>query len=400
MNKQIIAALAAMVALGAAADDKIIVPDSTGFKFTDVKIVPHTSVKDQNKSGTCWSFSGLGFIEDDVLRRTGKNVDLSEMWIVRHCYSDKADRYVRLEGKGNFAQGGATLDVPYVIGRYGIVPEEAYKGLNYGEEKHDHYELEPVLTGVVDAVVNKKGKRSTAWRKAFDGVLDAYLGELPKEFKVDGKTYTPQSYAKALGINPDDFVAVTSYTHHPFYTTFAIEVPDNWLWMPYYNVPMDEMKQIVDNALDKGYTVAWAADVSEPGFQWKKGYAVIPKKRTEKDMDGTELARWVKLSDKDREEEANKITGPTEEITVTQETRQEMFDNHETTDDHGMVIVGKAVDQNGTPYYKVKNSWDTNQIYDGYFYVSVPYFLAKTLDVAVHRTAIPSDIAKKMNLKK
>lgn len=394
--KRYILALSALAALGMSAEEKT---DSVeGFKFTDVKVVPGTSVKDQNKSGTCWSFSGLGFIENEILRNTGKELDLSEMWIVRNCYADKADRYVRMDGKTNFAAGGSVLDVAYVIDNYGIVPEEVYKGLEYGEEKHDHYELDPVLTGIVEAVNDKKGKKSTAWKGAFDATLDAYLGKKPETFTVDGKTYTPKSYAVSLGLNTDDFIPVTSYTHHPFYTQFPLEVADNWLWLPYHNVPMEDMKAIVDNAIDKGYTVAWAADVSEPGFKWKEGFAVLPKKKTAADLEGTELARWVKLSDKEREEEQNNITGPVEEIAVTQELRQEMFDSHDTTDDHGMIIVGKAKDQNGNNYYKVKNSWDTNQVYDGYFYVSEPYFLAKTLDIYVNRAAIPAGIAKKMGL--
>lgn len=394
--RRYILALSALAALGMSAEEKT---DSVeGFKFTDVKVVPGTSVKDQNKSGTCWSFSGLGFIENEILRNTGKELDLSEMWIVRNCYADKADRYVRMDGKTNFAAGGSVLDVAYVIDNYGIVPEEAYKGLEYGEEKHDHYELDPVLTGIVEAVNDKKGKKSTAWKGAFDATLDAYLGKKPETFTVDGKTYTPKSYAVSLGLNTADFIPVTSYTHHPFYTQFPLEVADNWLWLPYHNVPMEDMKAIVDNAIDKGYTVAWAADVSEPGFKWKEGFAVLPKKKTAADLEGTELARWVKLSDKEREEEQNNITGPVEEIAVTQELRQEMFDSHDTTDDHGMIIVGKAKDQNGNNYYKVKNSWDTNQVYDGYFYVSEPYFLAKTLDIYVNRAAIPAGIAKKMGL--
>lgn len=388
----------AICATGADAKPKAKTEPEKGFKFTDTVTVPVTSVKDQNKSGTCWSFSGLGFIENEILRRTGKEYDLSEMWIVRNCYSDKADRYVRMDGKTNFAAGGSTLDVAYVIDNYGIVPEEAYTGLQYGEEKHDHYELDPLLSAMVEQVNAKKGKKSTAWKKAVEGTLDAYLGEKPETFTVDGTSYTPRTFADALGLKGSDFVAVTSYTHHPFYTQFPLEVADNWLWLPYHNVPMEEMKAIVDNALDNGYTVAWAADVSEPGFKWKEGFAVLPKKKTAADLEGTELARWVKLSDKEREEEQNNITGPVDEMEVTQQLRQDMFDSHETTDDHGMIIVGKATDQNGKSYYKVKNSWDTNQVYDGYFYVSEPYFLAKTLDIYVNKEAVPAGIAAKMKL--
>ncbi len=388
---------AMMIAPGLHAAEPV-VADSTGFKFTDVSLVPGTSVKDQNKSGTCWSFSGLGFLENEILRNTGREVDLSEMWVVRKCYTDKADRYVRMDGATNFAAGGGMPDIFYVWENYGLLPEEAYPGLQYGEEKHDHSELDPILAGLVNTVKDKKGRKSTAWKGAFDGILDAYLGKTPESVTVNGKTMTPAEYASTLGIDRDDYVAVTSFTHHPFYTQFALEIADNWLWAKYHNVPLDELKAIVDNALDNGYSIAWAADVSEPTFKWKEGYAVLPKKKTAADLEGTELSRWVKLSDKDREEEANAVKGPVEEIVVTQESRQEMFDRHETTDDHGMIIMGKAVDQEGNRYYKVKNSWDTNQVYDGYLYVSEPYLLAKTMDIVVNRAAVPAAIAKKMGI--
>lgn len=392
-----ILALACAGTIYAAADEAK--PDSTGFTFTDVKLVKTTPVKDQNKSGTCWSFSGLSFFEDEILRKTGKEMDLSEMFVVRHCYDDKADKYVRTNGKINFSQGGSALDPMYVWRTYGIVPESAYTGLQYGEEKHSHYEMADVLTSYVNAVNRNASKRiSTAWRKGFNGVLDAYLGEYPSTFTYEGKTYTPRSFAESLPINPDDYVALTSFTHHPYYTQFALELADNWLWEKYYNLPLDEFKAVVDNAIDNGYSLVWAADVSEGGFKWAKGYAVMPKEKTEADMDGTELARWVKLSDKDREKQKYDINGPVEEITVTPESRQAMFDRQETTDDHGMVIVGKAVDQNGNKYYKVKNSWDTNQIYDGYFYVSEPYFLAKTIDIYLNKEAVPEPIRAKLGL--
>ena len=399
MKRYILGGVALSMAIGLLhADDKKVANDSTGgFKFTDVKNVKTTSVKDQNKTGTCWSFSGISFLEDEILRKTGKEVDLSEMFIVRHCYNDKADKYIRMNGTINFAQGGSTLDVPYVMDNYGLVPEGAYRGLEYGEEKHDHSELEGAFTSFISSI-NRTKKKSPAWKKAFNGMLDAYLGVLPETFEYDGKTYTPKSFAESLGLKATDYIPVTSFTHHPFYDSFALEVADNWLWAKYHNIPLEEMKAIVDNALDNGYSVAWAADVSEPGFKWIKGYALMPKKKDQKDMSGTELARWVKLSDKERENENNEIKGPREEIPVTQELRQQMFDAQETTDDHGMVIVGKAIDQNGNKYYKVKNSWDTNHVYGGFFYVSEPYFLAKTLDIVVNREAIPKDIAKKMKI--
>ncbi len=400
MNKFICGVMAMTVALGATAAKKAPKTEDEGFKFTDVKVVKTTPVKDQNKSGTCWCFSGLSFFEDEILRKTGKEMDLSEMFVVRHCYDDKADKYVRMYGALNFAQGGSGLDVPYVWENYGIVPEEVYRGLNYGEDKHSHYEMADLLTGYVKTIVRKPNKRvSTAWRKGFNGILDAYLGELPDTFTYEGQTYTPKSFAASLPLKMDDYVPITSFSHHPFYKPFVMEVSDNWLFGQYYNVPLEEMKEIVDNAIENGYSVNWAADVSEGGFKWTEGYAIMPKGKSEADMDGTELSRWVKLSDKDREKEKYNAKGPVEEITVTQESRQEMFDRQETTDDHGMVIVGKAVDQKGNKYYKVKNSWDTNQIYDGYFYVSEPYFLAKTMDIVVNKEAIPQAILSKLNLK-
>ncbi|MBP3299010.1 MAG: aminopeptidase [Muribaculaceae bacterium] len=401
MKKITLLALAALTASAAQAQKaEPVNPDSTGFKFTDVKIIPTTPVKDQNKSGTCWCFAGTSFFEDELLRKTGKEYDLSEMFTVYKCYQDKADKYRRMGGNATFAQGGSILDVPYVWETYGAIPEQVYAGLEYGEPKHDHYEMADVLIAYMDAMTSSKRKKlSPAWKTGFNGILDAYFGKVPEKFKFEGKEYTPQSFAKSLPLDMNDYVAVTSFTHHPFYQPFKLEVADNWLWGDYNNVPMMEMKQIVDNALEKGYPVVWAADVSEPGFQWAKGYCVLPEAKDAKDMDGTELSRWVKLSDKEREAEKYQIDGPCKEQKVTQESRQAGFDNLETTDDHGMELVGIATDQNGNRYYKVKNSWDTNQVYDGFFYVSEPYFLAKTLSILVNKEAIPASIAKKLSLK-
>lgn len=371
--------------------------DTVGFGFRDIKVIPHTSVKDQNKSGTCWCFSGTSFIEDEILRQGGDSLDLSEMFTVRQCYLDKAIRYIRLYGQTNFSAGGSALDVPYVWKRYGAMPEEVYSGLQYGEEKHVHGELDAALKAYLDAIkANPNKKLSTAWLKGVEGILDAYLGEVPETFTYRGKTYTPRSYAESLPVNIDDYVSITSFTHHPFYGEFAVEVPDNWIWEKSLNLPMEEMKAVVDNAIEKGYPVVWAADVSEGGFKWKDGYAVMPKEKKEADLEGTELSRWVTLSDKERQESRFDFTSPVPEMEITQEIRQQMFDNQETTDDHGMEIVGTATDRNGTRYYKVKNSWDTNQVYGGYFYVSEPYFYAKTIDILVHKDAIPKDIARKI----
>lgn len=397
----IVAASASVAAFAAEPADSTKTDSMEGFGFVDQIVIPVTSVKNQNKSGTCWSFAGTGFYENEILRNTGDTVDLSEMYVVRKCYEDKADRFVRLYGNTNFSPGGSVLDVPYVMKRYGLMPEEAYRGLNYGEDKHVHGELQGSLEGIVNTVVKKPNRKvSTAWKKAADGVLDAYLGEVPQTFTYKGKEYTPQSFAASLGIDPDNYIAVTSFTHHPFYEPFVLEVCDNWLWEKYQNVPLHELKAIIDNALENGYTVCWAADVSEGGFKWLDGVALMPLGKDEGDLTGTELARWVKLPNNKRADEKYDFKGPVPEIEVTQELRQEMFDSQETTDDHGMIIVGTAIDCQGNKYYKVKNSWDAFQIYDGYLYVSEPYLLAKTVDIYVNKDAVPAEIAKKIGIRK
>lgn len=402
MNKKINLLIASVLVAGALTPMSAVEKsDSTGFRFTDVKINPTTSVKNQNRSGTCWSFSGIAHLESEILKKGGPETDLSEMYVVRQVYLDKADKYIRLGGHGNFGPGGAVTDVNYVYATYGILPDSVYPGLDYGEDGHVHGELNNVLEAYLSAINKHPNRRlSTAWKKGLEGILDAYLGPVPETFTVNGKTYTPKSYAKELGLDGNDYVPFTSFTHHPFYKPFALEVADNWLWDDYNNVPMEELKSIVDNAIDGGYTVVWAADVSESGFKWKKGVALMPKDKEEKDLEGTELARWVKLTPAEKRSEKYEFNGPVDEETVTQEMRQQMFDRMETTDDHGMVIVGKAVDQNGTPYYKVKNSWGTDgHIYDGYLYVSEPYFLAKTLSIFVNKNALTHEQAKKSGIK-
>ena len=401
MKKLIAASLAAAVFAGVAVAKPADTPKDSvaGFEFKDIVTIPVTSVKDQNKSGTCWCFASTSFFENEIRKAKGDSLDLSEMFTVRHCYADKADRYVRTYGKINFAAGGSALDVPYVWKKYGVVPVEVYSGLNYGEDKHVHGELDAVLSAYVQAIVRNPNRRiSTAWRQGLEGVLDAYLGVLPETFTYKGKTYTPKSFAQSLGISPDDYIGLTSFTHHPFYEPFILEVSDNWLWGEYQNLPLNELRAVVDNALANGHTVVWAADVSEDGFKWKDGVALMPKGKDEGDMTDTELSRWVKLSDKERASDKYNFNGPVEEITVTQQMRQEMFDRQETTDDHGMEIVGIAKDREGNLYYKVKNSWDTNQIYDGFLYVSMPYFDAKTLNIYVNKKVIPADIAKKLGI--
>lgn len=397
MKHLLIAFLAASVALGSWADDKIVNPDSTGFKFTDVKVIKSTPVKDQNKSGTCWCYSSNTFFENEILRKTDKEVHLSEGFVVYHCYLDKAIKHIRMDGTCNFAEGGSGLDVGYVWENYGAVPNDIYTGMTHGDKKFNTAELTSMLKGMVGVVNQRKLKKLTpSWIDGFKGVLDAYMGKLPETFTYEGKTYTPQSYAASLPLNMNDYVSVTSFTHHPFYKQFILEVADNWIWEKSWNVTLDELWEIANNAIDKGYTIAWGADVSEHGFKWRKGYAVLVKEKTEGDLSGTDRERWDQLSDKDREEQRWEIKGPGNEEIVTQESRQIMFDNKETTDDHGMVIVGKAVDQDGNKYFKVQNSWDTNQLYHGFFYVSEAYFKAKTLNIVINKECIPAHIAKKL----
>ncbi|HOE05857.1 MAG TPA: C1 family peptidase [Bacteroidales bacterium] len=369
------------------------------FNFEIVKKLKSAPVRDQYRSGTCWSFSANSFIEAELLRMGKPEVDLSEMWVVRNAYQEKAEKYIRVHGSLNFAGGGAFHDVFNVWSKYGAVPEEAYKGLNYGEDKHVHGELDAVLKKFVEGVLENDNKKlSTAWKQAFSGILDAYLGVRPEKFKYNGKEYTPKEFAQSLGFNPDDYVNLTSYSHHPFYSQFVLEIPDNWAWGLCYNVPLDELMQVFDNAIDNGYPVCWGADVSEKGFSWTKGVAVVPAE-SRPDLDGLERDKWEKLTEKEKNEKLFSLDRPIPEKEITQEIRQEAFDNYQTTDDHGMVITGIAKDQKGTKYYLVQNSWNTNNIYEGYFYASETYVKYKTMNIVVHKDAIPKDLKKKLNIK-
>jgi len=368
------------------------------FRFTVVKENKITPVKNQASSGTCWSFSGIGFYESELLRLGKPEVDLSEMFVVHHSYTDKADKYVRMYGNANFGGGGAFYDVTYVLKNYGIVPESVMTGLNYGEEKHKHAELDALLAAYVKVIASNPNKKiSTAWKAGFDGILDAYLGKCPAEFTVDGKKYTPVTYAQSLGLNFDDYISLTSFTHYPYYTKFAVEVPDNWRNDESYNVPLDELMQIIDNAVDKGYTVAWASDVSERGFT-RNGVAVNPEIKKE-NLPGTDQARWLNISQREMEDKIYKANYPQPEMKVTPELRQAAFDNQQTTDDHGMLIFGTAKDQNGTPYYMVKNSWGTDSKYKGIWYASKSFVEYKTIDILVNKNAIPKEILKKLGIK-
>lgn len=372
-----------------------------GYIFTDQKVIETTPVKNQNRSGTCWCYSTLSFLESEILREGGKAVHLSEMWIVRHTFMKKAEMYVRMHGTLNFAEGGAAHDVTEMIKEYGIVPFEVYKGMNYGTELPDFHELTPVFKAYLDTVIkigdSSRRPLSTAWKRGFSALLDEYFGEMPESFTWEGKEYTPKSFAESLPIDMENYIDLSSFTHHPFYEQFVLEVPDNWMWGKVYNLPLDELMQVIDHALEQGYTLAWGTDVSEKGFSRTKGIGVIPE-TDPKSLSGTEAERWGSLTAKEREAALFNFEKPYTERTITQEMRQTAFDNYETTDDHGMVIMGTAVDQNGTPYYKVQNSWDTVKPYDGFWYFSKTFVAYKTTDIMVNKKALPKAIAKKLGL--
>lgn len=391
MNRLFVTLLALLLALPVVAKEP-----KSGYKFTDCKTVRTTSVKNQFRSGTCWCFSALSYLENEILRAGGEEMDLSEMWIVRNVYFEKAVKYVRLHGALNFAVGGAFHDVTEGIKKYGIVPQEVYEGLNYGTKLPHFNEIDAVLKAYVDAIIKNPNRTlTTAWQAGLNGILDAYFGKMPETFDYKGQTYTPQSFAASLPIKMEDYVCLSSFTHHPFYTTFVIEVPDNWMWASVYNVPLEEMMAIIDNALNNDYSIGWASDVSEKGFSRTKAFAVVPEDNID-NMSGTDAERWGAMSERERNKALYTLDKPGKEKTITQQMRQEAYDNYQTTDDHGMVIVGTATDQRGNPYYKVKNSWGTDSPYKGYYYFSRPFVEYKTMSIMVNKSAIPEEICKKL----
>lgn len=373
--------------------------EQEGYVFTPVKELKITPVKNQNRSGTCWSYSGIGFLESELLRTGKPECDLSEMFVVSHSYRDKGDKYVRMHGETNFSPGGSFYDVLYVLKQYGAVPQASYSGLNYGEEMDVHGELDAFTKSYADAVIkNPNGKLSPVWKKGYNAIIDAYLGDLPETFTYEGKEYTPKSFADELGLNADDYVSITSYTHHPFYESFILEIPDNWRWASSYNVPINEMMEIMNNAIRTGYTIAWGSDVSEKGFTGE-GVATVPDVKAI-ETSGSDQDRWVGLSRKEKDDEIKKlISKPCQEMEITQEMRQEGFDNYQTTDDHGMQIYGIAKDQTGKEFFMVKNSWGTTSKREGMWYASKPFVAYKTMNIVVHKNAVPKAIAKKLGIK-
>ena len=398
----IIAALAVSLSAFAQSDTTQVKKDSVeGWQFTTVDSVPITRVKDQHRSGTCWAFSTLGFLESEVLRIKGKEVELSPMFVVSKTLIDRATYCVRLYNEPKFAEGGSAYDVIYCMEHYGLVPKSAMPGIRYGWTDADTLPVFSELTAVASGYLNglkKQKKLSPVWREGLQAIYDTYLGPCPTEFEYEGKKYTPESFVKSLGLNAEDYVSITSYTHHPFYERFALEVPDNWRMDQMYNVPMEDMMRIIDNAIANGYTLAWGADVSEIGFT-RKGIGVVPDADHGADLTGSDMQKWVGMSkDKQKEELTKK---PLPEKAITQQMRQDAFDNWETTDDHGMQIFGTAKDQNGKRYYMVKNSWGTvKSDYKGIWYISEAFMQYKTNDVLVHKNAIPKDIRKKLKIEK
>jgi aminopeptidase C len=372
-----------------------------GFKFETVKEVPITSVKDQASSGTCWCYSGISFLESEILRATNgkvEDLDLAEMFVVYNSYADRAVKYVRLDGHLTFGQGSSFGDVLYTIKDHGIVPQEAMNGLNYGTERNQHAELAAGLKGYIEAIAKVPNKTlTTAWLDGYKGILNAYLGVAPEQFSYKGRSYTPQEYFKTLKIDLNDYVDLTSWTHLSYYEEHPVEVCDNWRWERAYNLPLDEMMAVIDNAIENGYTVAWAADVSEMGFT-RNGIAVNPDPEVieKSKAAGSDEAKWLGVTAGARKFNPK---APVKEMEVTPELRQKGYEEKSTTDDHGMHLFGIAKDQNGTKYYLVKNSWGTNSKYSGIWYVSESYVRYKTMDIMVNKDALPKDIKKKLNLK-
>ena len=400
--KKLIIAMCALAAVVSANAQENAPAQEEGFQFTTVKENPITSIKNQNRAGTCWCYSALSFIEAELLRMGKGEYDFSEMYLVHNTYLDRADKAVRTHGDVSFAQGGSFYDVIYGMEHFGLVPEEEMRpGVMYGETLSNHNELSAVSDAVVAAIA-KGNHRSLQldpngqplWKKAIAAVHDIYLGVRPEKFEYNGKEYTPKSFYESLGLNADDYVSLTSYTHHPFYESFVLEIQDNWRWAQSYNLPIDELLEVFDNAIEEGYTVAWGSDVSEQGFT-RDGIAVMPDVEKAQELSGSDMARWLKLSPAEKK----LTTKPQPQIWCTQEQRQQAYDNWETTDDHGMLIYGKALDQDGTEYYMVKNSWGESGKYNGIWYASKAFVRYKTMNIIVHKDALPKTIKKKLGIK-
>jgi bleomycin hydrolase len=373
--------------------------EGSEYQFTKLALLDATPVQEQGQTGTCWSFSALSFFESELIRMGTKNPDLlAEMFVVRKAYESKAEKFIRMDGKINFSEGGAFHDIPYVIRNYGIVPLDVYSGLNYGTTSHDHSELFEVLNGGLQGVLTttKNGKTlTTSWMTALNGILDAYLGKDIKEFDYKGKKYTPKSYAKAIGLNMDDYVSLTSFTNHGMYEKCSLAIPDNWAWGESYNVGLNDMFDACEYAVKNGYSVAWGADVSEKGFSFRNGLGIVPEDPSTIEVSGKDNKNF---SNGGADRASNAFQTPVKELTITPELRQKGYDQKTTTDDHGMHIVGLYKDQKGTRYFLVKNSWGTSNYPKGFLYVSENYFKYKTINIYLHKDGVMPSLKKKINL--
>ena len=398
MKKFLAFALLAVMATGVHAQDKK--ENKNKPVFTTVKENKITSIKDQNRSGTCWDYSTLSYFEAEILKKTGKTYDLCESFVANKTYMDRAIQVVRLHGDCQFSQGGSCYDPLFCLQNYGICPEDAmpFPGSLYGDSLNNFNEFFSLMEPYVAAIAkNKASKISGQWKVGLQGILDAYLGACPEKFTYQGKEYTPKSFAASLGLNFDDYVTITSYTHHPFYTAFAVEVQDNWRNPLSWNLPIDEMMRVIDNAINEGYCIAWGGDVSEEGFT-RQGLAYAIDNKKAQSLAGSDMARWLKLSRTERTNLLDSLGCKVPEIVPTQQRRQERYDNWELTDDHGMLIYGLAKDQNGKEYYMVKNSWGEAGDYKGIWYMTKAFIADNTMDFMVNKNAIPKDIRKKLGI--
>ena len=359
--------------------------DSSKFHFTTVVSTEATPVQDQGSSGTCWSYSANSFLESEMVKKGGPSIHLSKIYSARKAYEGKAENFVRMHGAVSWGDGGEPHDVMNMYAKYGAVPEESYLGLNYGTKENAFGEMQAMLKGMLDALITAPngGKLTPVWKKAFNGVLDAYLGPAPTEFTYNGKTYDPQSFARdVVKVDPNDYIEFISVSNAPYYTKTMMMIPDNWAFQHDWNIPMEDMVTIIDNALRAGYTISWGGDVSEKSFSWKNGVAFVPVKE---------------IADMTKEEKEHLFDGPQPEREITEQMRQEAYDDYSTTDDHGMQITGIAADESGKEWYIVKNSWGTDNDFEGYLCMSKNFVRYKTTGFMVNKKGVPAGILKKLN---
>ena len=369
----------------------------SNYNFKQVKRLAASPVESQGRTGTCWSFSALSFLESEIMRvnKSDEPIVLSEMFIVRKAYEEKAKKFIRMDGRTNFGEGGAFHDIPYVIKNFGIVPRSVYSGLKKKKDKYDHGGMFDRLDSIVQQAKSAGNGIQSEWLTAYNAELDNGIGTLPKDFKYNGSIYTPQTFYTSLGIDMNDYVSLTSFTNHKMHEKCMLQIPDNWLWDESYNVTVNELFQSTLHALKSGYTVAWGADVSEKGFSFRNGIAIVPASDAQITIEGKDNKNF---SDAGADKYSAAFLNPVREVEVTQEMRQKAYDEKETTDDHGMHIIGFNVDRKGRYFFLVKNSWGTSNYPEGYLYVSEAYFKLKTINIYLHKEAIQDQLRAKIGL--